>query len=357
MLPPFPHPPPPPRRELRVSIVITNRDYASFLPAALASALGQHDADVEVIVVDDGSTDGSREIIERHRDHLRAVLLDGRGQKAAFNAGFGEVSGDVVMFLDADDELGPGTAAAVADAFARNPAAARVVFRLEVVDEHDQPTGARVPSAAVALAAGDVRRAVLAFPDDLGWPPTSGNAFATWALRRVMPIPLDDERTGADSWLHPLVPLLGPVVALDGIHGAYRVHGANAHAGGGIDVDRSRLILRRARGSHARIAELAGELGLGPARPRSVTIAAHRLLSLRLGGDGHPVAGDSRRRALGAGLRAAQSRFDVSPAQRLAYAAWFVLVALAPERVVRALGETFLQPLRPSRLARSVGGS
>jgi hypothetical protein len=357
MLPPFPHPPSPPRRELRVSIVITNRDYEAYLPAALASALQQRDADVEVIVVDDGSTDRSREIIEDHRGRVRPVLLDGRGQKAAFNAGFGEVSGDVVMFLDADDELAPGTAAEVLAAFAREPAAARVVFRLEVVDAHGQPTGARVPSAGMALAAGDVRRAVLAFPDDLGWPPTSGNAFATWALRRVMPIPIDEEKTGADSWLHPLIPLLGPVVALDGIHGLYRLHDANAHAGGGIDIERSRLIMRRARGSHRQIAVLARELGLGPARPRSVTIAAHRLLSLRLGGPGHPVAGDSRRRALGAGLRAAMARFDVSPAQRLAYAGWFVLVALAPRSVVRALGETFLQPLRPSPLARAVSGS
>ena len=104
MLPPFPQPPPPQRGERLISIVITNRDYAAYLPAALDSALGQRGARVEVVVVDDGSSDGSREIIERHGERVRALWLDGRGQKAAFNAGFEAAGGDVVMFLDADDE-------------------------------------------------------------------------------------------------------------------------------------------------------------------------------------------------------------------------------------------------------------
>ena len=49
------------------------------------------------------------------------MLLDGQGQKAAFNAGFGAATGDAVLFLDADDEIRPGTAAAVAAAFGRHP--------------------------------------------------------------------------------------------------------------------------------------------------------------------------------------------------------------------------------------------
>jgi glycosyltransferase involved in cell wall biosynthesis len=264
MLPPFPPASPGLGHEPTVSIVITNRDYAAFLPAAVDSALGQVGARAEVLVVDDGSTDGSRGIIAGYGDRVRALLLDGRGQKAAFNAGFAACSGDVVLFLDADDELRPGAVAAVVAAFGREPAAARVVFRLAVVDGQGRPTGACVPPVATPLASGDVRRAVLAFPDDLAWPPTSGNAFAAWALRRVMPIPVDDDRTGADSWLHPLIPLLGPVVALDEVHGSYRLHAANAHGRDGLDVARSRVILRRARGVHARTDALARELGPVP---------------------------------------------------------------------------------------------
>jgi len=330
----------------RVSIVITNHDYGRFLPAALASALGQRGTDVEVIVVDDGSTDDSRAIIARHEGRVRALLQEQRGQKAAFNAGLEVARGDVVLFLDADDELKPGTAARVARAFDADAGAARVVFRLEVVDEAGRATGATLPSAAMALPHGDVRGAVLAYADDLAWPPTSGNAFATWALRLVMPLPLDGDPVNADSWLHPLIPLLGRVVALEGIGGVYRLHGANAHSRDGVDPERSRLLVRQGGRIHARLDLLARELGLGAARPRSVTLAAHRMVSLRLGGPGHPVAGDNRRKALGAGLRAANARTDAPAARRLAYAAWFAAAAAVPRWMLRALADAAFQSMR-----------
>src|SRR3954451_14927363 len=167
MPPHFAHPPVPLGRKPRVSIVITNHNYHRFLGAALASALGQRDAEVDVIVVDDGSTDGSRELIARHEGPFRVILQDNLGQTAAMNAGFAAATGDVVLFLDSDDELRPGTAAAVADAFAARPEAVRVVFRLEIVDEVGQPSGAVVPSADMPLPDGDVRAAVLSHPDDL----------------------------------------------------------------------------------------------------------------------------------------------------------------------------------------------
>ncbi|MEA2219214.1 MAG: hypothetical protein QOJ35_1840, partial [Solirubrobacteraceae bacterium] len=164
---------------------------------------------------------------------------------------------------------------------------------------------------------------------------------------------VDDERTGADSQLHPLVPLLGPVAALDGVGGAHRLHGANAHLREGVDVARSRLVVRRAQGTHAELDRLARELGYGRARPRSVTIAAHRLISLRLGdAAGHPVHADTRRRAVGAGLRAARGRVDVGGGRRALYAAWFLVAAVAPAPVLKTLAEAALQPLRPGSLAR-----
>src|SRR2546421_2533865 len=178
MLPPFPKPPATPRHRSRVSIVITNHNYAEFLPQALHSALEQRGPEVEVIVVDDGSTDSSRDVIASFGDRVRPCLQDNQGQKGAFNTGLAAATGDIVMFLDSDDELAPGTAAAVSAAFAAHPEAGRVVFRLAVMDRDGHATGAIVPPPGVPLAQGDVRRGALSFPDDLGWPPTSGNAFA-----------------------------------------------------------------------------------------------------------------------------------------------------------------------------------
>jgi hypothetical protein len=356
MPPRFAHAPVPLGRHPRVTIVITNHNYRRFLGTALSSALGQRDGDVEVIVVDDGSTDGSRELIARHAGNFRVILQDNLGQTAAMNAGFAAATGDVVLFLDSDDELRPGTTAAVAAAFAGQPGAARVVFRLEVVDDAGRPSGVVVPSADMPLPDGDVRAAVLSHPDDVPWPPTSGNAFASWALERLFPLPVDDARTQGDAWLHPLTPLFGSVIALPGIGGSYRLHGGNAHMREGLDVDRSRHVMWRQKRVHRELDRLARSLGYGGARPRSVTAAAHRLVSLRLGGPGHPISQDTRRRALAAGLQASLGRTDVSPPRRAAYATWFIAAAIAPSPVVRALAEAAFQPVRRNRLRRLVVG-
>src|SRR3954451_20463787 len=96
----------PPVRPL-VSIVIDNYNYARFLPEAIESALAQTYPDTEVIVVDDGSTDDSREIIASYGSRVRPVLKTNGGQASAFNAGFAASRGDVVLFLDSDDTLFP----------------------------------------------------------------------------------------------------------------------------------------------------------------------------------------------------------------------------------------------------------
>jgi Glycosyl transferase family 2 len=337
MLPPFPTPPPPLGRRPRVSIVVNNHNYAEFLPRALESALRQRGEDPEVIVVDDGSTDSSREVIDRFAARIRPIFQENLGQKGAFNAGFAAATGDIVIFLDADDELGPQAASAVAAAFSAHPEAGRAVFRLEAVDSFGRRLGASVPPANQRLPDGDVRQAALSFPDDLAWPPTSGNAFATWALARIMPLPVDDNPVGGDYLLHALTPLVAPVTALDRVLGTYRVHDSNAHWRQSSTAERSQYLLRITARSHAAADRLAQELGYGPASPRSVTIAAHRLVSLRLGGPAHPIAHDNRRRALRAGFQAALGRSDVAIARRLLYLGWFFTVATAPRPLVRAL--------------------
>jgi glycosyltransferase involved in cell wall biosynthesis len=353
-LPPFPEAPEVYPSEPRISIVVNNRNYDRFVGEAIESALGQP-GEVEVVIVDDGSTDESRAVIERYPG-VRAVFQPNQGQKAAFNAGFVNATGDVVFFLDADDMLEPGIVEEVSRAFTRNPGTSRVVFRLQVVDEDGRPTGAYVPSEQMPLPSGDVRTQVLAFPDDLAWPPTSGNAFAAWALRRVMPLASDEDPTGADSALHPLIPLFGPVVALDRVGGSYRLHRSNTHLRARFDVERSRIILRRAQKAHSSLDRLAQELGYGRARPRSVTIAAHRLISLRLGGPGHPIADDNRWSALRTGLRAARGRMDVGRRRRTMYAAWFLAAAVAPRRAVGALAAAALQPTAAPPFLRRLAG-
>src|SRR5258707_8837609 len=88
-----------------VSILINNFNYGRFLPEAIESALGQTHPRLEVIVVDDGSTDNSREVIARYGNRVLPVLKDNGGQASAFNPGFRCSHGGVIPFLDGQDAL------------------------------------------------------------------------------------------------------------------------------------------------------------------------------------------------------------------------------------------------------------
>jgi glycosyltransferase involved in cell wall biosynthesis len=90
-----------------VSIVIINYNYGRFLREAIDSALRQTYPHIEVVVVDDGSTDNSREIIASYGSKVVPVLKKNGGQGSAFNAGFAVSRGEMVIFLDADDYLFP----------------------------------------------------------------------------------------------------------------------------------------------------------------------------------------------------------------------------------------------------------
>jgi glycosyltransferase involved in cell wall biosynthesis len=92
---------------LKFSVLINNYNYALFLADSIESVLRQTYGVYEIIIVDDGSTDNSREIIELYRsrypDKIRVVLKENGGQASAFNAGIKVCDGDAICFLDSDD--------------------------------------------------------------------------------------------------------------------------------------------------------------------------------------------------------------------------------------------------------------
>lgn len=86
-----------------VSVVIPNHNYAGYLGAAIDSALAQSYSNVEVIVVDDGSTDGSEAVARRYGQRVRWIAQPRQGVSAARNRGIAASRGELVAFLDADD--------------------------------------------------------------------------------------------------------------------------------------------------------------------------------------------------------------------------------------------------------------
>ena len=90
-----------------VSVIIPALDAEPWIHVALSSVIGQTWDRLEVIVVDDGSRDGTRDVVTGMSDpRVRLVTQEHRGASAARNRGFAECSGELIQFLDADDVLG-----------------------------------------------------------------------------------------------------------------------------------------------------------------------------------------------------------------------------------------------------------
>jgi hypothetical protein len=339
-----------------VDVIINNFNYARYLSDAIESALRQTYPRVHVIVVDDGSTDDSASVIESYRSMVEPVLKRNAGQASAFNAGLARSTGDIVIFLDADDVLAFDVVERVVAAFVDDASTVKVHFPMEVVDAAGRPTGVRAPDAHLPLRAGDLRRHALAFPFDVVWMATSGNAFAASAIRRIAPIPEDDFRILADWYLNHLVALLGTIGIVDEVGGYRRMHDANKHAltEGSLDLEYIRRTITCASRVRPHVARVARAEGLvaGDGEILSVSDAANRLISLRLDAVSHPIVGDTVPSLLVAGARATCRRFDVRWPMKILFLLWFVSFSIAPRRLVKPLAEGFVVPERRAGLNR-----
>ncbi len=125
---------------MRVSIVTVSFNQARYLERALRSVAAQNHDDIEHILVDAGSTDGSRDIIERFRDRLAAVVLEpDRGPPDGLNKGFALATGDIFAYLNSDDEYLPGAVRAAVAEFRRRPDTDIVVGHGYIIDGDGNP--------------------------------------------------------------------------------------------------------------------------------------------------------------------------------------------------------------------------
>jgi hypothetical protein len=211
-----------------ISIVITSFNYERYIGETIRSALEQDGVETEVIVVDDGSRDGSQDVIESFGERLTAVFTANHGQAAAQNVGYELSRGTGVLFVDSDDVLLPGAARSVAEALA-DPRVAKVHWTLPVIDARGHRTGMLQDRE---LANGDLRHHFFAdgplSNGTMPSPPTSGNAYARWFLEQVMPTPEDVYFRSPDEYLFGLAPAYGTIARIEP-QSLYRIHGSNTH--------------------------------------------------------------------------------------------------------------------------------
>jgi hypothetical protein len=190
----------------------------------------------------------------------------------------------------------------------------------------------------------------------------SGNAFARRALVDIMPIPTDAYvPTGCDMYLAHLTPFYGPVAFLEEIGAYYRVHGANAYATSTLNLELVRHATVGMQRTLDYIRQVAVRQGLlrdaaGHREVLSFAYIAHRVMSLKLQPECHPISGDRMPYLIGLGLAAIRARTDVVVSVKLAMVAWLLGVSLGPQALARGLSEQMLFPERRSaRLNRVLG--
>lgn len=211
---------------MTVSVVIDNHNYGRFLRETLDSVLAQvlDDVAVEIIVVDDGSTDDSREILASYAPRIKSLLQARQGQATAFNVGLAAASGDIVCLLDSDDVFLPGKLSAVVDAF-KDPKVVCVQHFLHDTDAHLHPLPRRFPAWPARYTLDDYAAGRAEFTA------TSGLAFRRETLLKLLPIP-KDLFYYLDDFLTAHALFFGEIANIPQVLGLHRMHGANWCAGG-----------------------------------------------------------------------------------------------------------------------------
>lgn len=285
----------PAERLRRLSVVIPSYNYERYIADAIDSALALDWPDVEVIVVDDGSTDRSRAVIDRYGDRVRKHYQPNQGQREAYRVGFAMSTGEAVLFLDADDLAAPSLARAVDAVW--HPQVSKVQFQMLAVDAAGRPTGTCFPQYPADSSAGDVLDwmcATSTYPTA----PGSGNVYSRWFLAKIFPLMAGaGEDPSGDSYCIAAAPLMGDVISVPLALVSYRVHGANHGAMSGLQPGRLGREVERAIGRYRFADSIARRQGQ-KIQPDAWRISLHtlpyRIPSWRLDPKLHPVRGDSR---------------------------------------------------------------
>ena len=236
-----------------VSVIINNYNYEHFVGAAISSALHQTYDRIEVIVVDDGSSDDSRAVIEGYGKDVLTVFKANGGQASAFNAGFARSSGEVVCFLDADDLFLPNKVEKIVDAYA-DLATEWCFHPLQWVDARARPIPGP-PNSRYSTGRYDFRNHYMGGKPVFWAPPTSGLTFKRPLLEKLLPMPLHIRIT-SDNYLTFSTPAFAPGFYISECLSLQRIHVANAYTAKDDPLFKATVQMSIARGLHDSFPEL-----------------------------------------------------------------------------------------------------
>jgi glycosyltransferase involved in cell wall biosynthesis len=210
-----------------VSALIDTYNHERFIEEAIVSVLEQDfpASDREIIVVDDGSTDGTPEIVRKFEPRVRLLRKENGGQASAFNAGIPECQGEIIAFLDGDDWWAPRKLAAVTEALADDASIGLVGHGItEVFLDGQQHTEALRENSRFRITSEAGAKAFRLRKNFLG---TSRMTYRASLLRQIGKAP-EALRFEADEYFFTLGAFLGDVLILRESLTFYRLHESNA---------------------------------------------------------------------------------------------------------------------------------
>jgi glycosyltransferase involved in cell wall biosynthesis len=227
-------------KELTITVLIDTYNYGQFIGEAIESVLGQDfPADrMQILIVDDGSTDDTREQVSKYADRVEYLYKPNGGQASAFNVGIQKARGEIVALLDADDYWLPSKVRRVVEEFDRHADVGLVYhpfreFKSETGEWRDGGF-----NAVSGFVPADRKKILLYTACQ-----TSGLSFRKRFVSELLP--LNEAMTiQADGLLAALVIFLAPVVAIPEPLAVYRIHGANLYFQGSKNIDKKRQARR-----------------------------------------------------------------------------------------------------------------
>lgn len=223
-----------------VSVLIDTYNHERFIEEAIVSVLNQDfpASDREILVVDDGSTDRTPEIVRRFEPKVRLLRKENGGQASAFNAGIPECRGEIIAFLDGDDWWERNKLSRVIEVVEQEPSVGMVGHGfIESCSDGAQRSIAESVSKQFRL---DSASSAKIFSRNRAYFGTSRLALRAEIARKALPIP-EQLIFEADEYLFTVGAVLSEVVILNAALTYYRIHGANLFlAAGGTPMGQAR---------------------------------------------------------------------------------------------------------------------
>jgi hypothetical protein len=215
-----------------VTALVDTYNHEEFIEEALNSVLAQDfpPSEIEILVVDDGSTDRTPELVRKFEPRVRLLRKINGGQASAFNAGIAEARGEIIAFLDGDDWWTPCKLRRVAGILAEEPAIGLVGHGLKVTfPDGTICIGAPEKDERLCLTSLAAARVLRLRKSYLG---TSRMTLRAQLARQILPVP-EALVIEADEYLFTLAAAMSDIVILQEPLTHYRIHGGNLYFSAG----------------------------------------------------------------------------------------------------------------------------